>query len=62
MSRHNLLVTCAVVAFVAATGASMAQQERVPEQERSAPAEKIAPQQNTPGVHNQAPNGPTGTD
>jgi hypothetical protein len=59
MSRHNLLVTCAAVAFVAATGASMAQQERVPERERSAPAEKIAPQ-NAPGVHNQGPNGRTG--
>jgi hypothetical protein len=59
MSRHNLLVSCAVVAFVAATGASMAQQERVPQQERSAPAEKMAPQ-NTPGVHNQGPNGRAG--
>jgi hypothetical protein len=59
MSRYNLLVTCAVVAFVAATGASMAQ-ERVPQQERGAPAEKIGPQQNTPGVHNQAPNDRTG--
>ena len=59
MTRYNLLVTCAVVAFVAATGASMAQQERAPQQERSAPAEKIAPQ-NTPGAHNQGPNGRTG--
>jgi hypothetical protein len=58
MSRHNLLVTCAVVAFAAATGASMAQ-ERGPQQERGAPAEKIAPQ-NTPGAHNQGPNGRTG--
>jgi hypothetical protein len=32
----------------------MAQQERVPQQQRSAPAEKIAPQ-NAPGVHNQGP-------
>jgi len=56
MNRTNLLVTSAVVAFVAATGASIAQQERVPQQERSAPAEKMAPQ-NTPGVHNQAPSG-----
>ena len=37
----------------------MAQQERAPQQERSAPAEKIAPQ-NTPGAHNQGPNGRTG--
>ena len=59
MNRTNLLVTSAVVAFVAATGASMAQQERVPQQERSAPAEKMAPQ-NAPGVHNQAPNGRIG--
>jgi hypothetical protein len=59
MRRHNLLVTCAVVAFVAATGTSMAQQERGSQQERSAPAEKIAPQ-NTPGAHNQGPNGRTG--
>jgi Protein of unknown function (DUF1236) len=59
MNRTNLLVTSAVVAFVAATGASMAQQERVPQQERSAPAEKIAPQ-NTPGVHNQGPNSRVG--
>src|SRR5258708_4641589 len=59
MNRTNLLVTSAIVAFVAATGASMAQQERVPQQERSAPAEKMAPQ-NAPGVHNQAPNGRVG--
>jgi hypothetical protein len=59
MRRHNLLVTCAVVAFVAATGTSMAQQERGPQQERSAPAEKIAPQ-TTPGAHNQGQNGRTG--
>jgi hypothetical protein len=55
MNRTNLLVTSAVVAFVAATGASLAQQERLPQQERSAPAEKIAPQ-NAPGAH-QAPSG-----
>jgi hypothetical protein len=59
MNRTNLLVTSAVVAFVAATGASMAQQERVPQQERSAPAEKIAPP-SAPGVHNQAPNSRVG--
>jgi hypothetical protein len=59
MNRTNLLVTSAVVAFVTATGTSMAQQERVPQQERSAPAEKIAPQ-NTPGVHNQMPNSRVG--
>lgn len=55
MDKTNLLVMSAVVAFVAATGVSMAQQERLPQQERSAPAEKIAPQ-NAPGVHNQGPN------
>jgi Protein of unknown function (DUF1236) len=59
MNRTNLLVTSAVVAFVTATGASMAQQERVPQQERSAPAEKIAPQ-NTPAIHNQMPNSRVG--
>jgi hypothetical protein len=59
MNKTILLITSAVVAFVATTSASMAQQERVPQQERSAPAEKIAPQ-NTPGVHNQAPNGRVG--
>jgi hypothetical protein len=57
MNRTNLLATCAVVAFAAATGAALAQQERVPQhqQERGAPAEKIAPQ-NAPGVRNQGPN------
>ena len=59
MNRTNLLVTSAVVAFVAATGASVAQQERAPQQERSAPAEKMAPQ-NAPGVRNQGPNGRVG--
>jgi hypothetical protein len=59
MNRTNLLVTSAVVAFVAATGASVAQQERVPQQERSAPAEKMVPQ-NAPGVRNQGPNGRVG--
>jgi Protein of unknown function (DUF1236) len=59
MNKTNLLVTGAVVAFVAATGAAMAQQERLPQQERSAPAEKIAPQ-NAPAVHNQGPNGRVG--
>jgi len=47
MNRTNLLVTSAVVAFVAAIGASMAQQERVPQQERSAPAEKMATKRRT---------------
>jgi Protein of unknown function (DUF1236) len=55
MNRTSLLVTAAVVAFAAATGASLAQQERVQQQERGAPAEKVAPQ-NAPGVHNQGPN------
>jgi hypothetical protein len=59
MNRTNLLVTGAVIAFVATTGASMAQQERIPQRERSAPAEKVAPQ-NPPAVHNQAPNGRLG--
>jgi hypothetical protein len=59
MNRTNLLVTSAVAAFVAATGASMAQQERAPQQEHKAPAEKVAPQ-NAPGVHNQAPSGRAG--
>src|SRR5262249_42961389 len=56
MNRTNLLVTSAIVVLVASTGASLAQQERVPQQGRSAPAEKMAPQ-NTPGGHNQRPNG-----
>jgi len=55
MNRTNLLVTSAVVALVAATGASMAQQERTPQQKRGAPAEKMAPH-NAPGAHNQGPN------
>ena len=55
MNRTSLLVTAAVIAFAAATGASLAQQERGPQQERRAPAEKVAPQ-NAPGVHNQGPN------
>jgi hypothetical protein len=59
MNKTNLLATGAVVAFLAATGAAMAQQERVPQQERSPPAEKLAPQ-NAPGVHNQGPNGRVG--
>jgi hypothetical protein len=59
MNRTNLLVTSAVIAFVATTGASMAQQEHTQKQERSAPAEKVAPQ-NAPAVHNQAPNGRVG--
>ena len=57
MNRTNLLVTSAIVAFVAATGASMAQQ--APQQEHKAPAEKVAPQ-NAPGVHDQAPSGRVG--
>ena len=55
MNRTNLLVTTAVVAFVAAAGAAMAQQERLPQQDRNAPAEKIAPQK-APGVRDQGPN------
>jgi Protein of unknown function (DUF1236) len=59
MNKTNLLVTSAVAAFVAATGASMAQQERTPQQEHRAPAERVAPQ-NAPGAHNQAPSGRVG--
>ena len=59
MNRTNLLVTSAIIAFVAAAGAATAQQERMPQQERSAPAEKIAPQ-HEPGVRNQAPKGHMG--
>lgn len=59
MNRTNLLVTAAVFAFAAATSASLAQQERVPQHERGAPAEKAAPQ-NAPGVRNQGPNGHLG--
>lgn len=62
MNRTNLLVTSAVVAFVAATGASMAQQ---PQQDRAGPAEKAAPAEKTapnkaPGARNQMPNGRAG--
>jgi hypothetical protein len=44
---------------MATTGASVAQREPIPQQERIAPAEKVAPQ-NAPGVHDQAPNGRVG--
>jgi hypothetical protein len=56
MNRTSVLATSAIIAFVAATSVSMAQQERGLHQERGAPAEKIAPQ-NAPGVRNQGPNG-----
>jgi hypothetical protein len=59
MKRTSLLVTSTVITLVATAGASMAQQERIPQQDRNAPAEKVAPQ-NAPGVHNQAPNGRVG--
>jgi len=59
MNKTNLLVTSAVVAFVAATGVSMGQQERTPQQEHRAPAEKVAPR-NAPGVHNEGPSGRVG--
>jgi hypothetical protein len=59
MNRINLLLTCSVVAFLGATGATIAQQERLPQHERSAPAEKIAPQ-NAPGARNQGPNSRAG--
>jgi Protein of unknown function (DUF1236) len=55
MNRINLLLTCSVVAFLGATGTTIAQQERLPQHERSAPAEKIAPQ-NAPGARNHGPN------
>jgi hypothetical protein len=59
MNRTNLLITSAVIALVATPGASMAQQDRIPQQEHNAPAQKVAPQ-NAPAVHNQAPNGRVG--
>jgi hypothetical protein len=59
MNRTSLLVTSIVIAFEATGGESMAQQERVPQQERGAPAGKVAPP-NAPGVHNRAPNGRAG--
>jgi len=59
MNKTNLLVTSAVVAFVAATGASTAQQERMPQQERGAPVEKMAPH-NAPAGRNQGPTGHVG--
>jgi hypothetical protein len=55
MNKTNLLVASAIVALVAATGYSVAQQERGLQQERGAPAEKIAPQ-NAPGVRNPGAN------
>lgn len=62
MNRTSLLATCAVAAFVTATGASLAQQEHTPQQQqqqRSAPAEKM-PSQNAPGARNQGPDGRAG--
>jgi hypothetical protein len=56
MNRTNLLMTTAVIALVATTGGSMAQQERIPQQDRSAPAEKVAPQK----APAQAPKGDVG--
>jgi Protein of unknown function (DUF1236) len=58
MNTTNLLLTSAVAVFMAATYPAMAQ-ENVPHRERTAPAEKMAPQ-NTPGVHNQGPSGRIG--
>jgi hypothetical protein len=59
MNTTNLLITSAVIALVATTGAALAQQDRIPQQDRNAPAEKVAPR-NAPAVHNQAPNGRVG--
>jgi hypothetical protein len=58
VNTTNLLLTSAVAVFMAATCPAMAQ-ENVPHRERTAPAEKMAPQ-NGPGVHNQGPNGRMG--
>jgi hypothetical protein len=43
MKKAALLATMTMLTFVAATGGSVGQQERVPQQERGAPAEKVAP-------------------
>jgi hypothetical protein len=59
MKTTNLLVASAAIVFTAATGLSMAQQEGMPQRERTAPAEKMAPQ-NAPRAHSQGPTGPIG--
>jgi Protein of unknown function (DUF1236) len=59
MKTTNLLVASAVIVFTAATGVSMAQQEGMPQRERTAPAEKMAPP-NAPRMHSQGPSGPVG--
>jgi hypothetical protein len=67
MRITDLLATCTIVAFMAATGVSIAQQERVPQHERGAPAEKVAPpgmrQPSTQQHQNgEAQNAPAGRD
>jgi hypothetical protein len=57
MRPSNLLVTSALAVFIAAPGSSMAQQEGATQ--RSAPAEKIAPQ-SAPNAHKQGPDGRVG--
>lgn len=59
MKTTNLLITSALAALMAATGASMAQQEGMPQRERTSPAEKMAPQ-SAPGTHNPGRDGRTG--
>ncbi len=59
MKPSKLLVTSALAVFIGATGSSMAQQEKAPQHERSAPAEKIAPQ-SAPDAHKQGPEGRVG--
>ena len=59
MKTTNLLVTAAVIAFTASTALSMAQQQSAPQRERTAPTEKMAPQ-NAPRGHSQEPSGPIG--
>jgi hypothetical protein len=73
MKMTALLATITVVTFVAGTGASVAQQEHAPQQERGAPAETIAPPrqpsaqqhqngeaQNAPAGRDERPNGRVG--
>jgi hypothetical protein len=73
MKITALLATITIVAFVAATGVSVAQQERAPQQERGAPAETIVPPrqpsaqlhqngeaQNAPAGRDERPNGRVG--
>ncbi len=59
MKATNLLVTTAVIVFTAATGLALAQQQSAPQRERTAPAEKRAPQ-SAPQTHSQGPAGQMG--